>query len=88
MESTFCHLYINSYYLQEVIHYYKAEKRRKNHVYIIDAHRGIDSGPLVKESNALTTRLGVRYLTVYIGHTIRVPAIFLLHSRYKLDNFV
>ena len=43
MEYTFV-IYINSYYLKEVIHYYKAEKRRKK--CIISAHQGIDPGPM------------------------------------------
>ena len=39
-------IYINSYYLSEVIQHYKAEKGRKKQC-IIGAHPGIDPGALV-----------------------------------------
>ena len=51
-------IYINLYFCLKVIHYYKGEKEEeKKKQCLIDAHPGIDPGPLIKESDALTTRL-------------------------------
>ena len=44
---------------------------------------------MVPTSDALTTRPRGQILTVYIGHTIRVPATFVFaYTRYILGTFV
>ena len=50
-------------------------KRRKRKHCIIDAHLGIDPGPLVPKSATLTIRRARLQITVHIGQIIRVPAI-------------
>ena len=56
MVRPFCHLY-QFILWYEVIHYYKAEKEEEKEQCLIGAYPGIDPGPLVLESDALTFRL-------------------------------
>ena len=57
--------FIISYCLYEVTQHYNAKKgRKKNKVYIIGAHLGIDLGPLVPKSDTLTNRLRCQVVRV------------------------
>ena len=82
MEFTFCHLYQFVLLVGiEVIHYYKAEKKKKKTMFnrCPPRNRSWSAGLRVRRANHWATRAdrASPQLTIYFEYTIRISAIFL-----------